>query len=1014
MPSTSDEDLFVAFCERRDVESLSTLFRRRADELLRLAVFLAPRPTDAEDLVQATFLSAIARAETYRRDHRVMSWLCGILTNHARMLRRAERRRDPEPTSAADEATPIDAALQSELQRALRDGIAALKQPYRSVLLLHLEGGLTSQQIGEQLHQKPATVRKQMARAIEQLRTALPLGLATALVMQMSPAQIASRAAEAAQFVASDADGDAFESDEPMPAEPIPATGMSALRMTAMVAAAVVTIAAMIVWWPTDDNVPTEQAQATPPPTERAASRHGQNQVAPTPIDPAVPQRTRNDGTTLLVRAIDPDGQPLTGIELLCLRDDGRPFPVRAIAGSARQATTDGDGHALFSGLPRGCYELAIAGATPKAQVRIDRDHVDHTLLLPQRHHHRGYVTDPDGRPVTGALVLVSETAGRGDLPAVLTRTDATGQYDAPYPITAGIVFARHPDYGQSHGYRIAAERQLHLELEALPPRVQVRVRTSDGANAAGALVALVPKSQDTAFHAPHLARADSAGMCTLAGPGPRHASVLVQQPGYAPTTADLALGRSQIDVELRAPARIAGTARAPDGTPLANREIVISLAGARTNEPTAPMLARRVRTDDAGRFAAADVPRAVVQVRIHGSCANRLGPPMSQFIVAGLDVDTRDGDRTDLELQAPESPSVRGSLSRPSGVPIVGWHLVAVPDEGTAAHRMLRRRVARTDADGRFELPSMAPGETYQVGFYPPECWWPNPLNWPILVAEARVGEDCEVVIATTHRATATMSCQALRPDGRPARRATFELRMVGFQTPQTCTADASGGARFGPLPSGEYWLVVRAPGLGARTIPVHVADRDRKLDLGTIQLQRPARLAVRIVAPPAAPVSGLRVVAKNTIGDKFVAARTTPQGQAALRPLPPGPSSVLVYGHGVAPALLERELEPGVQWLDVETVAATPVTLRFPFPLADNPFVINGPLHVRIHDAAGRLVLEDFLGATTARGRFDLMLGLPPGTYRVQARSIWNALADRTLVVGNEALEHELPLRL
>ncbi|MFK7742626.1 MAG: RNA polymerase sigma factor, partial [Planctomycetota bacterium] len=92
MHRTSDESLFVAFRDERDVDALGQLFRRHAEELLRLAVFMAPRPTDAEDLVQATFLSAIARAETYRDGHRVMSWLCGILTNHARMLRRAQRR----------------------------------------------------------------------------------------------------------------------------------------------------------------------------------------------------------------------------------------------------------------------------------------------------------------------------------------------------------------------------------------------------------------------------------------------------------------------------------------------------------------------------------------------------------------------------------------------------------------------------------------------------------------------------------------------------------------------------------------------------------------------------------------------------------------------------------------------------------------------------------------------------------------------------------------------------------
>src|SRR5688572_19097301 len=160
MPHRSDEALFAAFQRQRDCHALAILFHRRADELLRLAVFLAPRPTDAEDLVQGTFLSAIARAETFRDGNRVMSWLCGILTNHARMLRRAERRPRPELFAATTE-DPAHAALRSELRSALDRGIAALPEPYRSVLTLHLESGLDSHEISQRLARPPATVRKQ-------------------------------------------------------------------------------------------------------------------------------------------------------------------------------------------------------------------------------------------------------------------------------------------------------------------------------------------------------------------------------------------------------------------------------------------------------------------------------------------------------------------------------------------------------------------------------------------------------------------------------------------------------------------------------------------------------------------------------------------------------------------------------------------------------------------------------------------------------------------------------------
>ncbi|MEC7725035.1 MAG: hypothetical protein VYD05_05955 [Planctomycetota bacterium] len=78
-----------------------------------------------------------------------------------------------------------------------------------------------------------------------------------------------------------------------------------------------------------------------------------------------------------------------------------------------------------------------------------------------------------------------------------------------------------------------------------------------------------------------------------------------------------------------------------------------------------------------------------------------------------------------------------------------------------------------------------------------------------------------------------------------------------------------------------------------------------------------------------------------------------------------------------------------------------ANPVRLSFPFALADNPFLINGPLHVRVYHSDERVILEDYLGAATSLGRFTLAFGLPAGRYRVVARSIWNALGEADITV-------------
>ena len=80
---------FQRFVRRGDVEALGRVFDAAAPELLGIAFRLTGAAPDAEDVVQATFLTAIERAETFEESRRAMPWMLGILLNHARSLRRA-------------------------------------------------------------------------------------------------------------------------------------------------------------------------------------------------------------------------------------------------------------------------------------------------------------------------------------------------------------------------------------------------------------------------------------------------------------------------------------------------------------------------------------------------------------------------------------------------------------------------------------------------------------------------------------------------------------------------------------------------------------------------------------------------------------------------------------------------------------------------------------------------------------------------------------------------------------
>lgn len=1003
MQESSDETLFVAFQQHRDVASLSTLFRRRADELLRLAVFLAPRPTDAEDLVQATFLSAIARAETYRDGYRVMSWLCGILTNHARMLRRAERRVLPTPAQTAEAYDPMAEALRSELRQSLQRSITELGEPYRSVLALHLDDGLNSREISERLRRPPATVRKQMARALERLRQALPLGLATALVVKMNPAQVALHAAEAAQFVdvsgpvtAADAVADEFD-DAGMWCEAASNPVRTWLLLgLAAVAAVVVTIFV----WPSSPSIDQGSLPEATVVAETLAEPEAGSAIefVAAPLRESAP--LAEESYALEVTAADPDGVPHAEIELICILDDGRAMPTRLQLGEVRRSTTDKAGIARFEGLVPGRYQLAIAGCLANKGVRVIDKDVGLAMTIPTRREYSGTVTDAGGRPVAGATVLVSETGGRGELPHAIAVTDATGYYQGSCLMWHGQIFARHPQHSQSPCRRLIPGRPIQLELEPRTDDVNVRVVDHKGRPVAGCAVAVVPKSQSTQFLVPHVQTTGGHGTCTLPGPGDRHATVVVQRDGMAPARVDLASGVKELELVMAPSRRVEGFVKTHDGQSLANQEVVLSAPGTRTNEPIGPMLALRSRTDKFGRFAFAHAPRGELHARIY-SRTDVAGPPMSQYVVAGVSIDTREGDRLDVELTARKMTTIRGTVRTSDGAAVSGYHILAIPDLGTAAHRMFRRRAVRTDEDGRFELDDVAADEAYHLGVYPPERWWPNQLTWPVVIKTADCKAPCEIVLTAGDVPSSSLTCQVLRPDGKAARRATMELRHLSYHAPLVSNVDASGVASFSNMLAGDYWLIVKAPGLGSRTKQITIDSDRHALDLGVIQMQRAARIAVRTVGRPRGANGRIRVVGRSVLGDKFVSATTRGDGVAGLPPLPPGKSRLLLHGPGVAPCEVEQEFEQGLQWIDVELETANAVTLRMPFPRAQNPFIINGPLHVRVFDEAGRLILEDHVGATTVPGRFDLATGLRPGRYRVRARTIWNALGEQEIVV-------------
>ena len=147
-----------------------TLYRAHTPALYALALRLTGHDqSEAEDLVQETWVRATRKMSAFRGESALRTWLCGVLVNVRRERVRSAWRMvgasDIEPVAAARD----DAAF--DLERA----IAGLPDGARDIFVLHDVYGYAHREIAELLGVVEGTSKSQLARARALLRVALNL-----------------------------------------------------------------------------------------------------------------------------------------------------------------------------------------------------------------------------------------------------------------------------------------------------------------------------------------------------------------------------------------------------------------------------------------------------------------------------------------------------------------------------------------------------------------------------------------------------------------------------------------------------------------------------------------------------------------------------------------------------------------------------------------------------------------------------------------------------------------------
>ncbi len=149
--------------------TISHLYETYNDSLHRFAERLARDADWADDLVQETFLQAMANLDLLQQlnPFQVRAWLFKVVKNYfLDQLRRTERRQNLL-AQWSEGSIDENAATAFVAQFGILDLVPA---HYRDVLEKHYFLGMTSEEIGKELAIPSATVRSRLRLAINWLR----------------------------------------------------------------------------------------------------------------------------------------------------------------------------------------------------------------------------------------------------------------------------------------------------------------------------------------------------------------------------------------------------------------------------------------------------------------------------------------------------------------------------------------------------------------------------------------------------------------------------------------------------------------------------------------------------------------------------------------------------------------------------------------------------------------------------------------------------------------------------
>ena len=171
------------------------IMQRCNQRLFRIARSVVGEDSEAEDVLQESYMHAYRKLDTFRGDAALLTWLTSIVLNEARgRLRKrhpmvgleqidlvAEDNRIVAFPSKFGSEDPAVGAARAQIRHLLEAAISDLPPAFRTVYMMREVEECSVEETAALLDLKPQTVKTRLFRARRQLRVSLESALATTL-----------------------------------------------------------------------------------------------------------------------------------------------------------------------------------------------------------------------------------------------------------------------------------------------------------------------------------------------------------------------------------------------------------------------------------------------------------------------------------------------------------------------------------------------------------------------------------------------------------------------------------------------------------------------------------------------------------------------------------------------------------------------------------------------------------------------------------------------------------------